>query len=140
MILENRENYLVLVGKEENSKQKKSLLLHNALQNNRCINLCNGTTLTELLALFHIARALIANDSGVAHISSLTPIKKFIFFGPESPQIYAPLGENSFVLYSNFPCSPCFSAFNHRNSACKDNKCLKIINPNDVFRLMKEHL
>ncbi|MDD5005856.1 MAG: glycosyltransferase family 9 protein [Candidatus Omnitrophica bacterium] len=139
-ILEDGKNYLIIVGKDENSKDRKSLLLYDALKDKRCINLCNNTTLSELLALFYMAVALIANDSGVTHISSLTPVKKFIFFGPESPQIYSPLGENNWIIYSDFPCSPCFSAFNHRNSSCRDNNCLKAIKPEQVFALLKNHL
>ena len=54
--------------------------------------------------------------------------------------VYGPLGENTWIIYSGLPCSPCLSVFNHRNSICKDNKCLKKIKPNEVYELIEPHL
>ncbi len=135
MLLENERNYIIIVGLEDISK--KAEIFYNTVGNKRCINLNNKTTLPELLALFDATDLLLSNDSGMAHLAALTPIKKFIFFGPESPQVFSPLGDNTRIMYSALPCSPCLSAFNHRNSACKDNKCLKMINPDEVYGLFK---
>jgi len=136
--LEDSRNYIVIVGTKEASKKAK--LLCNSVNNKRCLDLTGETTLFEILELFSIARALIANDCGLVHLASLTLIKKFILFGPESPQIYGPLGDNNWTIYASSLCSPCFSAFNHRKSACKDNKCLKVIKPDSAYELIREHL
>ncbi len=96
------------------------------------------TTITELLDLYNISEALISNDSGPAQFAALTQIKNFVFFGAETPVLYSPLGENTKVIYSNFPCSPCLSAFNHRNTACSESKCLKAISVDYVYNLIKE--
>lgn len=138
MLLEYRSNNcIVLVGSEEGDR--KASLFHSSLKDKRCINLTGKTTLTELFELFHIADMLIANDCGLVHLASLTAIKKFVIFGPESPQVFAPLGENTSIVYSNLFCSPCLSVLNHRQSSCSDNKCLKIISPEEVFKLIKEN-
>lgn len=136
-ILENENNCLLIVGTEDFSNKINSLV--DKLNNPRCINLVNKTTLQELLALYDMAEVLIANDCGLAHLASLTKVKKFIFFGPETPQLYLPLGggETS-VFYSGLPCSPCFSALNHRKSSCKDNICLKTISPQEVIAKMEK--
>lgn len=134
-LLEDDRNHLIIVGIDGVSKKAKRIL--DLVGNRRLIDLTNKTTLSEILELFNIGSALIANDCGLAHIASLAPIKKFILFGPESPKIYAPLGENTWIIYSDLPCSPCLSVFNNRNSTCLDNKCLKKITPDEVYELIK---
>ncbi|PIT93873.1 hypothetical protein COU00_02030, partial [Candidatus Falkowbacteria bacterium CG10_big_fil_rev_8_21_14_0_10_43_11] len=94
----------------------------------------------ELIDLYNIADVLVTNDSGPAHFASLTPIKNFVFFGPETPKLYAPLGKNTHIFYSDFPCSPCLSAFNHRHTSCKDNKCLLVISVEEVYQAVTKEL
>ncbi len=133
-ILEDEKNHIVLIGTE--GARARAGLLYSAINNKRCLNLSGQTCLRELLCLFLLSRALIANDCGLAHLASLTPIKKFIIFGPESPQVFGPLGENNYIIYAGLACSPCLSAFNHRSSSCTDNKCLKAIGASEIYDLM----
>ena len=135
-LLEDKNNYIIIIGKDE--AFKKGELILKAAGASRCLNFSGKTSLEELMGLFNIAEALISNDCGLAHLAMLSPVKKFVIFGPESPQVFGPLGKNNWIIYSNWPCSPCLSAFNHRKSSCRDNKCLKAINPEDVYRLIKK--
>jgi ADP-heptose:LPS heptosyltransferase len=137
-ILQEAGNYMVIVGRKT-SAQKAGLIME-ALNNQKCIDLTGETNIEELMELFNMADALISNDCGLAHLAMLTPIKEFIIFGPESPEIFRPLKKDVNIIYSNWPCSPCLSAFNHRDSDCRDNKCLKAIGPNDVYELVKKSL
>lgn len=136
MILEKKDNYIAIVGTEE--ANSKAELLQHALGTSRCFNLVSQTTLEELIGLFTISEVLISSDCGLAHLAMLTPVKKFILFGPESPQVFGHPGANSWMIYSNWPCSPCLSVFNHRTSACRDNQCLKSITPGKVFSLIRD--
>ena len=131
-ILEDKNNCIILVG-TDGCFHKAEKLLDETLQKERCIDLSGKTSVLELLTIFTIADALITNDSGLAHLASLTKIQQFIFFGPESPRVFSPLGDNVDLFYSSFPCSPCLSAYNHRKSACHDNKCLQAIGPQEVY-------
>lgn len=137
-LLEDSRNYIIIIGTLVAPKRVQ--LLSRSVSNKRCLDLTDKTTIPEVLSLCNIAKALIANDSGLAHLASLTPVKKFILFGPESPHIYSPLGDNTWIFYSDLSCSPCLSAFNHRKSACKNNKCLKMIEPDDVYEMIKKNL
>lgn len=137
-LLEDTTNYVVLAGTSK--ARKKAEALYAAVKNKRCVSLVGKTTLPEVLELLNIADALIANDCGLGHLASLSSVKKFIIFGPESPTVFRPLGENSHTIYSDLPCSPCLSVFNHRNSVCKDNKCLKVIKPGYVYELIRKSL
>jgi ADP-heptose:LPS heptosyltransferase len=131
LILKNSNNSIIIVGTE--GAVRKGELILEALNNSNCINFIGKTSLEELMELFETADALISNDCGLAHLAMLTTIKKFIIFGPESPQVFGPLGHNNWIIYSNWPCSPCLSVLNSRNSACQDNVCLKVIRPEYVY-------
>jgi ADP-heptose:LPS heptosyltransferase len=114
--------------------------LAQALSDPRCVDLTGETTFEELMDLFCVADTLITNDSGPAHFASLTSIKNLVFLGPESPHLYGPLGENTHVFYSRFPCSPCLTAFNHRNTSCTDNKCLQVVTVEEVWETISRSL
>lgn len=131
MILTCSNNYLVLAGM--NNSVKRGRQLCERVNNKRCIDLTGKTTLEEVLELLDMAAAFVSSDCGLAHLASLTKTKGFVIFGPESPQVYAPLSESIKILYSESPCSPCFSAFNHRQSFCRNNICLKSIKAEEVY-------
>ena len=101
-----------------------------------CINLTGYTrSIRELLMLFHAADLLITNDGGPGHFASLTPIRTFAFFGPETARLYGPLGPRASTYESGIACSPCLSAYNHRQTFCDgDNQCLKRIAPDPVLQ------
>lgn len=98
-------------------------------------------SIAELLALFHVARLLVTNDGGPGQFAALTPIWTLMLFGPETPSLYAPLTPRCHSFYSQWPCSPCLSAYNHRASYCDgDNQCLKVIAPAAVLARARECL
>lgn len=99
----------------------------------RVLDLTGRTkTLGEVLALLGMSELMLGNDSGPAHFAALTNIKIVTLFGPETPALYGPLSRNAVNIFSGFACAPCLSAANHRHSICRDNKCLKCIEPDDV--------
>ena len=111
-------------------------------QSKYCIDLTGYTrTVMELITLFHFTSLLITNDGGPGHFASLTPVPSIIFFGPETPTLYAPLCEKSVSLYVPLPCSPCLTAYNHRKSPCDGNNvCLQSIYPEEVLEKAYELL
>ena len=100
-----------------------------------CVDLAGYTrSIRELLMLFHGSDLLITNDGGPGHFASLTPIRSFGFFGPETARLYGPLGPRAISYESGIACSPCLSAYNHRQTFCDgDNQCLKRIAPDPVL-------
>lgn len=128
---------IVLTGVK--GETKKDEMLQRALGMENCLNLTGETTLEELMELFYLAEILVSNDSGLAHLASLTPLPKFILFGPESPAVFSPISGKTVIFYSGIACSPCLSAFNHRNSSCRDNLCLKVITPSEVFNRIQRY-
>jgi ADP-heptose:LPS heptosyltransferase len=99
----------------------------------RCVCLAGRTTLRQLLVIYGFAEVLVTNDSGPAHFASLTPIDTVALFGPETPLLFAAPGPRSHPLWAGLACSPCVNAFNNRQTACRDNVCMKSITPSQVF-------
>jgi ADP-heptose:LPS heptosyltransferase len=100
-----------------------------------CIDLTGYTPrIIDLLRMFHLADLLITNDGGAGHLATLTPLRTIMLFGPETPVLYRPLGDNTRIFYQPVACSPCLTAFNHRNSPCDgDNICMQMISSDRVL-------
>ena len=82
--------------------------------------------------LFDMADLLVTNDSGPAHFASMTKTQVLVLFGPETPQLYGPVGERIHIIWKALSCSPCINAINHRFSPCCDNQCMKQITVDEV--------
>jgi ADP-heptose:LPS heptosyltransferase len=94
-----------------------------------------ANTVGELLVLFDLSELLIANDGEVSQLAALHSISVITLYGPETPLLYRPLKEQSYCFYSELPCSPCMTAYNHRRSYCDgDNQCLQLIRPESVLK------
>ena len=129
-LLNDNEKYLVLITGAP-AEREQAQALKNQVAHERCINFAGRQLLTELPALYQIAELMLTNDSGPGHFSSVTKLKTFVLFGPETPALYGSLG-NSTPIYAGLACSPCVSASNHRKTPCHDNVCLQVIKPEAV--------
>lgn len=137
--LDQLDCFVVLVG--GTAGVEKARRIRSGVNDRRCVSLAGRTTLEELLALCSVARCLLAVDAGLAHIASLTPVRKTVFFGPESPRVFSPLPlDRTRILYRGMSCSPCLSVLNNRVSACRENRCLRDIRPQEVLSCLKEEM
>ncbi|HVO91529.1 MAG TPA: glycosyltransferase family 9 protein, partial [Terriglobales bacterium] len=99
----------------------------------RCVAIAGSFALPDLPAIFSIATLMISNDSGPAHFAAACGLPTIVLFGPETPDLYRPLGSST-VIYAGLACSPCVNVSNHRKSACSDNVCMRAISVDQVFR------
>jgi ADP-heptose:LPS heptosyltransferase len=91
-------------------------------------------SLRELLVVFSLAKLLITNDGGPGHFAGLVSLPSIILYGPETPVLYGSLNRNAVNLFARWACSPCLTAYNHRDSPCDgDNRCLRAIPPEAVL-------
>ena len=122
-----------VIGLAEDKPVARKILSHT--QNENCVDLTGYTkTIRELMRIFHLASLLITNDGGPGHFAAMTPVPTIIFYGPETPLLYGPIDEKAQNLFLDLSCSPCVTAYNHRNSPCDgDNQCLKQIAPEEVL-------
>jgi len=137
-ILENYPDVVILLtgGREDHAWLE---VISSTLRSGRCVNFSGQTKLSELPALYAVSAFMLSNDSGPPHFASVTNMPMFVFFGPETPKLYLPLG-NATPICADLACSPCVSAANHRKTACTDNICLQVITPGHVFSLLQPTL
>jgi len=138
LILKNPQTIILITGTSSERNQARKII--NQVNSDRCVNFAGKTSFPELITLYQKADILITNDSGPVHFSSMTDIITFVFFGPETPEIFGPLGKNAQIFYKGLACSPCVSAFNQKQSPCRNNQCLKTISPDEVFQKLRPYL
>jgi len=133
LLAEFTDLLVVLTGSP--GEREEAQAMKEALQSERVGNSAGMFQLVEMPKLYRISHAMVSNDSGPGHFSSITGLPVFVIFGPETPELYGSLG-NSRPIYAGLACSPCVNAFNHRKTACTDNQCLKVIRPAQVFEAL----
>jgi ADP-heptose:LPS heptosyltransferase len=97
------------------------------LGSSRAVSMAGKTTLRELVVLYCLADVLVTNDSGPGQFASMTEIDSLVLFGPETPQLWGPLGPRAHTLWAGLACSPCINPMNFRFSPCKEPLCMSEI-------------
>lgn len=97
---------------------------------------CGKTSLKELGALLERANLVVANDTGPMHLAVAMKTNVIALFGPTSPRLTGPYGRGNYrVIWKNEECEvPCYDV------TCTDNRCMKLITVEDVFKEAKEML
>jgi lipopolysaccharide heptosyltransferase II len=100
----------------------------------RVMNVAGKFNLPELCAVLQISDLLVTNDSGPLHVAEALATPTVSFFGPETPLLYGPTGDNQIVFYKGIYCSPCLNVHNQKKAPCNGNNvCMKVISPGEVF-------
>ena len=113
--------------------------LARAVDDPRMVVFAGESRLDQLPALYSLAALMITNDSGPGHFASVTAMPVLSLFGPETPELYGPLGPGR-ALTAGLACSPCVSAANHRKTACSEPVCMSAILPDRVVAAAAEFL
>lgn len=95
---------LMLGGKKDASVAAE---LEVAIKEERVTSLCGKTTLRETIGLIAQCSGAIASDSGLGHIAANLGLPTVSLFGAGDPDITAPLGKRTDVVFTNAHCSPC---------------------------------
>ena len=98
-----------------------------------CLDLSGRTNLIELVVLLRRAALLVTNDSGPMHLAASLDLPTVSFFGPETPALYGPRGDNHLIFYTGHWCSPCLSVYNAKIAMCHgENECMRRIDIDSV--------
>ncbi len=138
MILKACPKALVLITGDPREREEAEHLKRE-VAHERCVNFAGKVSFAQLPGLYSISEFMVTNDSGPGHFAAVTDMHTFVIFGPETPALYGSLGKTT-PIYAGLACSPCVSAANHRKTACRDNVCLQVIGPKQVFDAISPHL
>ncbi len=129
--LKHPDTYIILTGVAAEAALASAF--EKDLGPGSCVNLVGKTSIQGLLALYAQSSLMVTNDSGPSHFAGLTDMPTLTLFGPETPEIYGPLGTNKRSLTAGLACSPCVSSYNHRRSPCSDAVCMKALSVDEVY-------
>ena len=135
MVAREWDDVLVLITGSP-SEREQALRMQQEVNHPRFRSFAGMHKLMALPALYNISSVLVTNDSGPGHFSAITPIRSIVLFGPETPRLYGSLG-NTEAITMELACSPCVTVFNHKNSACNDAQCMKMITPERVMQSIR---
>jgi lipopolysaccharide heptosyltransferase II len=108
-----------------------------SMMKTKALILAGRTDLKGLAALFKMADAVVSADSGPMHLAAAVGSPVISIFGPTSPKITGPYSSegNYLVLQHDVGCIiPCYEL------TCQDNKCMKAVTYEEVFRSIKKLL
>lgn len=102
------------------------------------IDLVAKTSLPDLIGVIEGACALVATDTGTAHIASATNTEVFALIGPTPANQTGPYKTPSnkvHIISANLECSPCYKT--EQMQQCRDNICMKEISTQMVYNSIK---
>ncbi|WP_104749545.1 lipopolysaccharide heptosyltransferase II [Helicobacter cynogastricus] len=103
----------------------------------RLFNLCNQTTLAELIEQIGTLSLFITNDSGPMHIATALQVPLIALFGPTNMQETSPWQHpHACLINKNLPCAPCkkrVCPLKNRGNI-KPHACMDTISPQEVIQ------
>jgi heptosyltransferase-3 len=82
-----------------------------------------------IASLLKSSALYVGNDSGVTHLASVLGVPTIALFGPTNHRLWQPIGKETRVVRSGFPCSPCDEV---RYGGCGERRCLETIGVSSV--------
>ena len=77
------------------------------------------SSLDELIELFSAADVFIGNDSGPGHLAALMNLPTFTIFGPQLPELFAPIHTQSeWIQGGDCDFKPCFDSCRYSEPHC----------------------
>ncbi len=94
------------------------------------INLNGRMELLEIAPLCEHALAIVANDTGLAHIASAANRPMLVLCGPTDPRRVKPIGQQVRAIQADIPCKSCYAKDCHRPDRLA---CMQALTPDFVL-------
>lgn len=93
----------------------------------------SSKTVSELIENLRSTDLFISSDCGPAHFARVAGAITLTLFGPESPDVFGGDNPDSFFIYKDLACSPCFNQINGCLSFCSKNVCIDSISVDETI-------
>lgn len=117
-LLDSTELDLVWIGSASERAHVADIVRELRSDSARLHDVCGDLDIGELGALLEGASLVLSNDSGPMHLAAALGAPTLGLFGPETPQMYAPLGPRAEALYKPTVCSPCINVHQNKVANC----------------------
>ena len=122
---------IILVGAQDEQEECSRI---EALCSDWLINLCNQTSVLDLIPLCEGATYIVTNDTGTGRIGAASKTPMVMIFGPTDRERDIPGNpelEALQVSSEELDCVKCF------RKQCSHHSCMKMITPEQVFMVLK---
>lgn len=135
LIMKYKAKVMFIGGESEEELCEE--IIESAQNKKEIINAVNKFSLKESCALIEKCRLFVSNDTGPMHIAAAQGVKTIGLFGPNTPVLWKPYGEQNIAVYKNVECSPCILNDKGIFPEClrKSDKylCMRLITISDVM-------
>jgi len=131
------QNYQLLLpwGNEVEQQRAQSIKQHCHYPSH--VRVLEKMTLNELLDIMLNVSAVVAVDTGLAHLAAALDKPTIALYGPTSPGLTGTYGQQQIHLQTGYECSPCF---NKNCSKIKNNinpECYTAVSPQQVITALE---
>jgi len=123
------------------SPSEKPLLEHiNSIAGPDCSLTAGRLNLAGFAALMQRSAVLVCSDSGPVHLAAALNVPTVALYGPNSPELYGPVGSRNTVIWKQMPCSPCITNLNDKLTHCPHGECIQQITVEEIYLAIRQHL
>jgi ADP-heptose:LPS heptosyltransferase len=137
LLIGNHGAQIVLTGLEDESFLSSGVI-DQIRSRGRVVDASGTLSFDEYLALIRSSDLVVSADTAAVHIASAAGIPVVGLYGPNTPVLYGPWGENGIAFYKGLDCSPCITNFNAKTHDCRHSEgkgvCMKKIDPEEVYQ------
>jgi ADP-heptose:LPS heptosyltransferase len=118
------------------NKDRSKFVKIKALMRQKPLDFVGTFSVRQLAYFLKRCNLLVSPDCGTVHIASALAVPMVVLFGPGEYARYKPYGneEKTVIIRKDVPCVPCFK------NSCFDNRCMKLITPEEVFEASEQLL
>ena len=144
LLTHNHGVWVVLTGLPDESHLIQETL--NALNYPEQVTDLGGKlSFDEYFELVAASDLVVSADTAAVHIASALAIPVVGLYGPNTPRLYGPWGENGIALSARFSCSPCITNFNAKINTCRhpsgSGACMMALSVEQVYEaITSNHL
>lgn len=141
LLLGNHDAQIVITGlKDETSIASR--VIRNACCGGRIVDASGKLNFKEFFSLIRLSDLVVSADTAAVHVASAFGIPVIGLYGPNTPVLYGPWGENSLSFYRKLDCSPCITNFNSKIHVCRHSEgrgaCMRKISAEEVYEKIRE--
>lgn len=132
---EDPDTIILVFGTDEDTAVAKQIR-SGVVSEQKVVNLCGKTTLSQAMALISKCHVFVTNDSGLMHVSAALQTPTIAIFGSTNHVTTGPYSENASIVRSELECSPCLKT----HCPKKHFQCMENVTVHDVFHAAQQYL
>jgi ADP-heptose:LPS heptosyltransferase len=139
-LLENFSAKIILTGLSHEVVLGNKVIEH--MKNKEMvINTCGKFDFNQFISLLKLSDLVVSADTAPVHLASCLSVPIVGLYGPNTPFLYGPWGDNNIWFYKKLDCSPCITNYNAKINRCRhpegEGACMRKISVDEVFLAIK---